>query len=129
MLASDQKARLNTDVPKSTLNADPCKCSYSPCVQLHASPSVCTLKIPNTGSHIIGHVKILHTLSLVGMGSAALASAVAILYKETPISHMALTKSKKRRILTYTFQLTHGNRFLNNFPLTEQSTLSPQTGV
>ena len=29
------------------------RCPYSPCVQSHASTSVCTLKIPNTGSHTI----------------------------------------------------------------------------
>ena len=51
-------------------------CLYSPRMQLHASTSVCMLKLPNTGSHItlFGHAKILHTL--VGMGSAALVAAV-----------------------------------------------------
>ena len=29
------------------------RCPYSPCVQSRASTSVCTLKIPNTGSHTV----------------------------------------------------------------------------
>ena len=41
------------------------RCRHSPLVQSHASASVRTLKIPNTGSHIyislFGHTKILHT--------------------------------------------------------------------
>ena len=46
-------------------------------MQSHAPTAVRPLKISNTGSHIplFGHMKILHTL--VGMGSAALAAAVA----------------------------------------------------
>ena len=47
-------------------------------VQLHVQPyasTVCVLKNPDTGSHIIGHMEILDTL--VGPGSAALAAAVA----------------------------------------------------
>ena len=47
-------------------------------MQSHASTSVCTLKIPNTGlvaaTPLFGHRKIPHTL--IGMGSAALGAAV-----------------------------------------------------
>ena len=49
------------------------QCLYSSCMLLHAS---CTLKIPNAGSHAVGHTEILHTL--VEMGSTALAAAAAV---------------------------------------------------
>ena len=43
------------------------RCPYSPRVQSHASTSVCTLKISNTGSHTLcEHTKILHTPIRVG---------------------------------------------------------------
>ena len=46
--------------------------AFSLHVQLNASAAVCTLKIPNTGSHTtVWTTKILHTL--IGMGSAAFA--------------------------------------------------------
>ena len=63
-------------------------CLYSPRMQLHASTSVCMLKLPNTGSHItlFGHAKILHTL--IGMGSAALVAAVLYPGKVTRMSRM-----------------------------------------
>ena len=50
------------------------RCPYSPCVQSHASTSVRTLKIPNTGNHtLFGLTNILH--ALIG-GSSALAAFV-----------------------------------------------------
>ena len=51
--------------------------SYRPRAQSHASASACTLRISSTVSHIpsFGHAKILYTL--VGVGSASLAAAVA----------------------------------------------------
>ena len=68
-----------------------CRLSYgvstAPRVQSHASTSVRTLQIPNTGSHslpLFGHTKILQTL--IGMGSAALAAALPYLGKATRIS-------------------------------------------
>ena len=60
-------------------------CPYSPRVQSHASTSVCTLTIPNTGSHAtVWTHEILHTLT--GMGGAALAAAVSYPGKATRIS-------------------------------------------
>ena len=69
-------------LPESTSNADSLTVSAQ-----HASTSVPTLKIPNTGSHIplFGHTKTLHTL--VGMGSPALAAAVLYPGKATRTSH------------------------------------------
>ena len=61
------------------------RCPDNTRVQSHASTSVRTLTIPNTGSRTIaGHTKILHTLT--EMGSAALAAAVSYPGKATRIS-------------------------------------------
>ena len=58
------------------------RCPDSSRVQSHASTSVRTLKLPNTGSCTIAeHTKILHTLT--EMGSAALAAAVPYTGKAT----------------------------------------------
>ena len=94
---SDWKARYNTDSGASPQCSKVCfsqsqhsvqallRCPYSPCVQSHASTSVRTLKIPNTGSHtIVWTHKQLHTL--IGMGSCALGAAVPYTGKPTWIS-------------------------------------------
>ena len=57
----------------------------NPSVQLQSLTSVCTLKVPNTGSHtIVWYTGILH--ALIGMGSTALAAAVSYLGKVIQIS-------------------------------------------
>ena len=59
-------------------------CLHSPLVRLHASTSVCTLQIPNTGNHAIvwTHENTAHTL--IGMGSAVLAAAVWLTQARRP---------------------------------------------
>ena len=56
------------------------QCQYDrPHVQyLHASLSLCMLKIPNTGSQTVvwTHKNTTHTNTAIGMGSAVLAAAV-----------------------------------------------------
>ena len=52
-------------------------------MQSHASASVDTLNIPNSGSHTAEHTKIQHML--VGMGSTTLAAAVPYCGKVTQI--------------------------------------------
>ena len=62
-------------------------CPYSPPpprVQAHASSSVPTLKIPNTGNYTIGCTEIQHTL--IGLGSTALSAPVPYPVKATQIS-------------------------------------------
>ena len=68
-----------SQLPVQTLS----RCPYSPRERSHASTSVRTLKIPNTGSHIplFGHTKIAHTL--IAMGRAALAAAMLYPSKAT----------------------------------------------
>ena len=52
------------------------QCPYSPGVQLHASTSVCMLKIPNMGIHIVWtHKNTAHSDTLIKMGSVALVVA------------------------------------------------------
>ena len=68
----------------------PCRLSHgaytAPCVQSHASTSVHTLKIPNTGSHtIVWTQETRHTLA--GVGSTALAAAVPYPGKVPQNSH------------------------------------------
>ena len=60
---------------------------YNPCVQLHASTSVCTLIIPNTGCHTIAwtHKNTTHT-NRSGY-NALLVAAVPYPGKVTQISH------------------------------------------
>ena len=55
-----------------------------PRVQAHASSSVPTLKIPNTGNYTIGCTEIQHTL--IGLGSTALSAPVPYPVKATQIS-------------------------------------------
>ncbi len=71
------------------------RCPYSPRVRARASTSVRTLKIPNTGNHIalFGDRKTLHTL--IGMGSAALGTAMLYPGKATWISRMGQRISTK----------------------------------
>ena len=62
-------------------------CPYSPRVQSHVSTSVCTLKIPNSGSHSMAWTHgytAQHTLTRIG--SAALTAALLYPGKETGIS-------------------------------------------
>ena len=62
-------------LPESTSSADSLKEYVQPRVQLHASVSRRTLKIPKAGTiPSFGHIKVLHTL--IGMGSAAPAAAM-----------------------------------------------------
>ena len=74
------------------------RCPYSLRVQLNVSVAVCTLKIPNTGSHTtVWTTKMLHTL--IRMGSAAFAAAVSYHVRETRISRKrqwSLKKEKKK---------------------------------
>ena len=78
------------------------QCLHSPCVQLHASTAVHSLKKGKNPKHwqpdLFGHLKILDML--IGMGSAALAAAVPYPGKVTRISHAGQrsTKNKQKRI-------------------------------
>ena len=67
-----------------------CRLSYGVrtapvCNQSHASTSVCTLTIPNSGSHTTVWIRE-NTHTLIGMGSAALAAVVPYPGKATRIS-------------------------------------------
>ena len=103
--ASDWKARCNTESGLSprcrkgffsqsqrtvqTL----IRCPYSPCVQLHASTPVCTLKSQTlVAIPLFGHMKIQHTL--IGMGSSVLLVAVPYLGKVTEVSHKGQWSTK-----------------------------------
>ena len=64
--------RQGTFLPESTSSADAYVVRTTPGVESHSSTSVCAhVKNPNSGRH----TKMLH--ALIGMGSAALAAAVA----------------------------------------------------
>ena len=54
------------------------RCPCSPCEKLHGFISVCSLKLPNTGSQTIAWT--LHTLT--GMGRAALVAIAAVPYPQ-----------------------------------------------
>ena len=69
-------------LPESAFSAD--AVHTAPHVQAHASTSVPTLKIPNTGNYTNGCMEIQHTL--IGMDSTALAAAVPYPVKVTQIS-------------------------------------------
>ena len=76
-------------LPESAFSADAVMVSIQPPppprVQAHASSSVPTLKIPNTGNYTIGCTEIQHTL--IGLGSTALSAPVPYPVKATQISH------------------------------------------
>ena len=72
----DSQVQQGSFLPESAFCADSLEVLHSPHTQAHASTPACTFKIPNTGSHTIGHMKILHAEA--GMDSAALAAAVAL---------------------------------------------------
>ena len=107
---SDWKARHNTN---SSSNPQCCKgffsqsqlsvqtllqCPYSPGVQLHASTSVCMLKIPNTGIHIVWtHKNTAHSDTLIKMGSVALVIAVPYSGKVTQICHRGQWNTKNQK--------------------------------
>ena len=69
---------------------------FSPVVQSHASTSVYTLKIPDTGIDVplSGHTEILHTP--IGMSSTALAAAVPYPGKAIRISRKGPCSTKTK---------------------------------
>ena len=80
-------------------------CPYNPCVQSHASTSVRTLDIPNTGTQpmsLFGHAIILYTP--IGMGSAALAAAVRrpdFITRDNEVLKKKKEKEKRRRLFRW----------------------------